>query len=440
MPLNLNELIKKAKSKGIKAINNQSSASIVRPWQHESTLYITKHKPNTNQTQTKHKANTKWRQTEHKWDTKQKQTKQKLNTKPNTLWNTNQTQTKHKANTKESFSTLVGLQRKILLFLYENSKATRSKTTEPLSLEHLAKQLNIRTGSIKTSLRRLQIKLFINRLEFKNGRNGWSRYEIPDDLFSELMKIEAEYKLNTKWTQTEHKPNTKVDTKPDTISASSSGININTTTTSDPKSSNNSVLPDNWQNLDIDPLNEIGFTATHLIQIASQNKLSPQIVQDSIYAFAFDLQENDKAKSIKGDPINFFMGILRNGRVYTFPSNYESPQDKAMRLYTEQLRAVNQKRESIEKEAANLAFNDWVGQLTEEQKIELLPEMFRRNANSKKLEKSKVLESSARAYFEKEIWPAKKNEIVKNTEKQPQNRQNQIPLNIEQEVPNVETE
>lgn len=104
-----------------------------------------------------------------------------------------------------------------------------------------------------------------------------------------------------------------------------------------------------WQNIDIEPLSKIGFTTIHLSQIAEQNKLQPQAVQDSIYAFAFDLQENNKAKSIKGDPINYFMGILRNGRVYTFPSNYESPQDKAMRLYTEQKEAIAQKKKALEK-------------------------------------------------------------------------------------------
>ena len=172
-------------------------------------------------------------------------------------------------------------------------------------------------------------------------------------------------------------------------------------------------------------------------QIVSQNKLSLQSVQDSIYAFAFDLQENNKAKSIKGDPINYFMGILRNGRVYTFPSNYESPQDRAMRLYTEQIRVVDQKRKLLEKEAIDLAFNSWVSQLNEAQKIEFLP----KNLQNTKVVfgKNKMIESSARSYFEAEIWPNKKKEITKSARNPEQNLQNQIlTTNIEQEVLNVE--
>ena len=45
-------------------------------------------------------------------------------------------------------------------------------------------------------------------------------------------------------------------------------------------------LPREWQNIDIEPLSQIGFTTTHLSQLAAQNKLPPQVVQDSIYAFA----------------------------------------------------------------------------------------------------------------------------------------------------------
>ena len=89
-------------------------------------------------------------------------------------------------------------------------------------------------------------------------------------------------------------------------------------------------LSEDWLNIDIEPLKDIGFTKTHLEQIASQKLLLPEIVQNSIYAFSFDLVENNKAKELKGQPINFFMGILRKGNPYASPANYESPKDKAI--------------------------------------------------------------------------------------------------------------
>lgn len=373
----------------------------------------TKHEPNTNETQNEHKQDTKEKGNilpTHKVDTKQPQIEHKQNTKPHTRDTTNQTQNEHKIATGIHFFKLVGLQKKVILFLYENCKKIRSKETEPLTLEHIAAQLSICLGSIKTTIRRLQLKSFIKRIDFKNGRSGWSRYEVPDNIFSEIMQLENEHKININTIQSEHKLNTKLNTD----SYSSSSNNYKTTTTDELQFINQSRFPIEWQNMDIEPLSPIGFTKTHLFQIASQNKLSSEIVQDSIYAFAFDLQENGKEKSIKGDPINFFMGILRTGRVYTFPSNYESPQDKALRLYRENKRVIEQRRVEAEKEAINLAFNDWFEKLNDEQKIEFLPKMLRNNASSEKLEKSKILESSAKSYFEKEIWPSEKGRIVAN--------------------------
>ena len=363
------------------------------------------HKPDTNQTLNTVKK--------HKPDTNQEQTEHKLDTELDTKNTVSRTQTGHKPDTKYTFFTIVGLQRKIILFLYENCKKIRSKETEPFALEYIASQLNICLGSVKTTIRRLQTKKLINRIDFKIGRSGWSRYEVPNDLFSEIMQLETEHKINAYEKQTGHKPNTKLDT---TLHSSSNLYK--TTTTDNEQNLNQSLigLQIEWKNLDIEPLSKIGFTTNHLYQIASQNKLSPQVVQDSIYAFAFDLQENDKAKNIKGDPINFFMGILRRVGPYVTPSNYESPQDKAMRLYRENMRTIEQRRVEAEKEAITLAFNDWFAKLTDDQKIDFLPEMLRRGANSEKLGKSKALESSARSHFEAEIWPIEKAKIIASKE------------------------
>lgn len=252
--------------------------------------------------------------------------------------------------------------------------------------------------------------------------------------------MESGVKAESNRSQSEAKVGTQPEPQPEPhIPSSSRSIYKTTTTEVVPivDQSHRNLLVE-WQDVDIEPLSSIGFTKNHLFQIASQNKLTFNLVQDSIYAFAFDLQENNKTKTIKGDPINYFMGILRNGRVYTFPSNYESPQDKAMRLYTEQIRIADQKRKLLEKEAIDLVFDDWFVKLTDAQKIEFLPKMFRHNTDSTKLEKNKMLKASARSHFEAEIWPDKKQEIIKSTENLEQNLQNQIPTNIEQEESNVE--
>jgi hypothetical protein len=344
----------------------------------------------------------------------------------------------------EIIKSLSGLQEKFFYLIIEYCNLNNDTQTGKLKTSKVALLIGCNYQCAKIIIERVTKKSIVKRLKGKGSIAGYIQFELLKEIKAignrlALQKQEIDTEFKKFILQIRQQIRQQSDNKSDNIENSSSSFLLNTTTTTNDFGNLNTwLLSNEWKTLDIEPLKEIGFTTTHLNQIASQNKLSPQVVQDSIYAFAFDLQENDKSKSIKGDPINFFMGILRNGRVYTFPSNYESPQDKAMRLYTEQLRAVNQKREAIEKEATDLAYTDWFEQLTEEQKIAFLPEMLRRNANSKKLEKSKVLESSARSYFEKEIWPTKKNEIAQNTEKKPQNTQNQLQSNIDKEVSNVE--
>ena len=325
----------------------------------------------------------------------------------NTKSDTKSTSNRHQTNTKSNFFSLTGLQKKITIIIYKLCQLARNKNTEAVSISQLSNQCHSTVGSIKTAIHRLINKGFLIRETFKNGRAGWTTYSIPNYIYQEMLSLDTQHKLVSNQYQTDTKVVSEVI--PTTNSSSS---NINTTTNNDHVSVNNLQLnlPNQWQNLDIEPLALVGFTITHLYQIASQGKLQPQAVQDSIYAFAFDLQENNKAKTIKGDPLNFFMGILRNGRVYTFPSNYESPQDKAMRIYHEQLQELSQKRESLEKETKNLAFQDWFSNLTDEQKKEFLPKTFRNNAH---IENNKILEGGARDHFEREIWPNKKSEIAK---------------------------
>ena len=89
-----------------------------------------------------------------------------------------------------------------------------------------------------------------------------------------------------------------------------------------------------WQAIDSSPITELRFGRSQIAQIAHSGRVSPEQLQDSIYAFAYDLSENQKAKSISGAPLNYFMGILRKGP-YVPPANYESPEERQQRLYLE---------------------------------------------------------------------------------------------------------
>jgi biotin operon repressor len=345
----------------------------------------TGNKPATNRQQTDNKKNhlkRNWQQTDNRFDNKLA---------------TNRQQTGNKLATKTSFSMLVGLQRTCLLFVYQSCKANRSKVTEPLSLEHVAQHLKRSSGAVKTTFQRLEEKRCLIRVSFKNGRGGWSIYELPENIFTEMLRQETDNKLATNRQQTDNKLASELATN-----LSSSSSYINTTTTEATQN-----LTEEWQAIDMESLKDVGFTAIHLAQIAQQGKLSAEMVQDSIHAFDFDLKNNKKGATLKGSPLNFFMGILRNGQPYAPPSNYESPQDRKMRIYLKRKREIENARAAREDELIKLAFAGWEREQSEDNKQALLPEDIR----ASRLLGAK--QASLRAYFIREIWPQKRKELEK---------------------------
>jgi len=390
---------------------NQNSSKILT-----QTTNISNNTTNKKTASNQHQSDTKLIPNRYQTDTINSSNWYQSNNQSDIKTDTKSIPNRHQSDTKTGFFSLTGLQKKIAITIYKLCQILRNKKTDAVSLSQLSNQCQSTSGAVKMAVNRLVDKGILLRESFKNGRGGWTVYSIPNNVYQEMFSLDAHDKLISNQYQSDIKLVTKPITEVIPSPSSSSGIyNYKNTTTGESENLKLNTLSGEWLDMDIEPLVSIGFTKTHLSQISSQNKLSPQIVQDSIYAFAFDLKENGKAKSIKADPINFFMGILRNGRVYTFPSNYESPQDKSMRLYRESKRKIEQERVATEKEAISLAFNEWFAKLTDKQKIGLLPEMLRHNTNSEKLGKSKILESSARNKFETEIWPSKKMEIIENT-------------------------
>lgn len=309
----------------------------------------------------------------------------------------------------EAIETLVGNERILLNFIFQKCKLIGSLESPTITTDEIRNLLKIKAEHLRNLIYRLSNKGVIEISKLKNGRAGWRKFQFSKEVFQYLS---LNHTVSNALANREHTVSNalaKPLAEPLASSSSSSGSiynNINTTTTSDTRNAMNVTISEEWQNIDIEPLSKIGFTKTHLVQIASQNKLPIKAVQDSIYAFAFDLNENAKAKNIKGDPINFFMGIIRNGKIYTPPSNYESPQDKSMRVYLERMREIEQRRAAVEKEACDLAFKEWFYKLSEEEITKLMPSGFKYKNGSK------ICEESARNYFLKEIWINRREDIL----------------------------
>ena len=290
-----------------------------------------------------------------------------------------------------SFFHLTGVQRNLILFVFNQCKKTLSKTTEPLTIEYLSEQLNCPKKTVKTSSYRLEKRGLLHRVEYRDGRRGWTRYELPIEVYNDVMQTETSFKVTSNWLQSDFKVASEL-TSELTSKPSSSSSNINTTTTE---------LSDEWQKIDISLLESIGLTFGHLTQLQRSGIESVEIIQDSINHFAYDLIHNHKIKEIKTTPIGYFMGIMKRAGIYTAPDNYESEKDRALRTYLETKKRQQEKQAAVEAELMDLSYNEWMSVLTEDEKKSLLPD----HTLQGKLEGPKI--AALKTYFKKNIWPEK---------------------------------
>jgi hypothetical protein len=270
---------------------------------------------------------------------------------------TNWVQTEYKLSTKIPFTELAGLQREIVVFLCLECKKNRAKSTEPITLDYLVNSLKRSRDAIKTSIKRLEKKGCITRTKFKNGRGGWSQYEIPADIYQDAIRYENGYKWGTNWVQTGYKVGSELGSELGTTRPSSSSNNnniiIETTTTAD--------FLEKW-NFDISAYSKFGFGIIQIKQLASLNTISPSEVEQSLIEFNYDY-ENNALPLIKTNKINFLMGLLRGGHSY-ISENYRTTQDQMVKLMAER---ANKKRQAQIEEK----FVAWEGGLSDEERREI---------------------------------------------------------------------
>jgi hypothetical protein len=371
-----------------------------------------------NREQTGNKLGTNWEQGE----TSKNETGNKLGTELGTELGTNREQTGNKLGTNWSFCTLIGLQRSIVLFIYDECKKNRSKMTSPLTIEHISSVIGADRSTAKTTLKRLITKKCIIRREFKVGRGGWTRYELVEHIYNDLMLFETGNKLGTNWEQRGYKGGTQWGTQSGTTYPSSSSSNINlitTTTTKQSKTKPGSkiggnkktfALPQAWVDIDLSETEKVfGFTQNHLLQLYEPdqeqgNKV--EIMKNSIDYFLFDLEVNHKEREIRTSPLTYFMGIMKKVGVYAAPSNYESRSDRAIRAYLENQAKVQEKRNAMEEELFSLHFTEWEKGLIDEEKRKVVPlEVLNGKFQA-------PIDASLRQHFRQAVWPALRKDLM----------------------------
>ena len=253
----------------------------------------------------------------------------------------------------------------------------------------------------KTNISPMLVKLSINRLFSKNllekhnlsknGRNGFR-----------IFKINAKVKKASSIIFNNNDPlEEKVIN--DKTSLTSSSSNNKTTTTIEKEVLNSedlkkeTLFPAEWKKINYAPLENIGFNASHLKDIQESNLANPDVVQESIYHFAFGLEHNkEKYKDYK-NPLNVFIGRLRKGKGW-FESNYESEKDKALKELVLVKKRQEMEQKKIIKEISDMEFPKWRSKLTQEEIKEIVPNVAFQLGES-------TIDTVLRCHFEAEVLP-----------------------------------
>jgi hypothetical protein len=309
------------------------------------------------------------------------------------------------------YAKLVGFQKKVFLYIAKRCIANDSLVSGPITKQDLKDYISSDLDTIKTSIQRLVHKGFLYRELSKSGTGGFSIFSIAAPIKKLILD-----ELNNKSVREQFINNSgTVIEQPDVSSSSYNNIYNKTTTNPNRMFSNGLpivsetndeqeiLLTHGWENIDISNLEFIGFSKSHLNQLQKRSELTPEIIQDSINAFAFDLKHNGVGDKIKTHPLNYLMGVLRANQPYAAPSNYQDPKVLAMREYLERKKQQREEQKRVEEEIFQFDFEDWQINLSEEDIAAIIPEARYREYPMK--------EGFLKTHFRKNVWEHKRKTI-----------------------------
>ena len=240
---------------------------------------------------------------------------------------------------------LYGLQKKIAYYMVSCCRKKKSNITGPITLDSLCSATKTTKKTIKKILQRMGEKGLIARVGGKRGIGGFSVFYLPDE-FINILQLQIGLELNSEISQ-----------------------NINDASGQESLSL---ILPPDWLQIDYDAIKHIGFGESQVRQIYNKGFFDIETVQQCINHFSYALKYNEKVKGYD-NPLGAFISTLKRGEVW-IESNYRTPQEIAQEKLLESKRQEKERLSKLEKNAYDLAFNEWVETLSEEQIENIAPD------------------------------------------------------------------
>jgi predicted transcriptional regulator len=238
------------------------------------------------------------------------ETSDKLKTQLRTEPRTNLGQSSDKLRTKSYFIGLVGLQREITFFLYNQLQMALEKISPPIAISFLAESCKTSVLSAQKTVQRLEKAGIINRVEFKNGRSGWTRYSLNDAIYNEILQNETSDKVRTNLGQTSDKVKTQPRTELRTslpIVVVPNSLSLKTTTIETEIETPCFLIPNELSGM---------VSRRQLNQFVLEEKISESELQMSLDAFAYDLRNKLVSTKHTANPVGLLIGAIKNNGGY----------------------------------------------------------------------------------------------------------------------------
>ena len=304
--------------------------------------------------------------------------------------------------TTSGFAAVVGIQRKILDYFFAKAQSIGSRTTGKIYTEVLAEMLACSVETVRTSVQRLETKGFIVRQEFKRGRGGFSVFEIGLEAYQNLLIhniTKTTFKQNENITKTE----TKTETKTSPPSSSREFYLNNSTTTQDVDNSGSDA--DALKNFDFSIVTEFGITSSTLSRC---RELYPAVSTDQLAALTerfgqfMKTPDGKRVQNARG----FFISLAEQLSKGVTPLDHLETNSEALtREFVERGKEAKARRELLEKEAFEFAFEEWVESLDSKSRDQLVP------ATSVIDSGSKIQTMKLKEHFRLSVWPTRFSEL-----------------------------
>ena len=201
----------------------------------------------------------------------------------------------------------------------------------------------------------------------------------------------------------QNRANTRTQTEPQTEpspSSSSSVLNIENITTT-------LILEKfEWLNfVNLEAVQSVGITKSVLKRCFDlYPSITPENLEELVFRFTEFMREpKNRVQNARG----FFIGLAKQLSEGITPLDHiETPSERYMREYTERVREKRERMRKLEDETVEFEFEEWLSNISNERRLELVPEnQFAKTGSA-------PYRASIKQYFLESVWPGKRQQII----------------------------